>query len=51
MKETLTMCVANTAKRRRKQLRQTRMSRNRNQTAAKRFDDAKYGSSSTKKKK
>jgi hypothetical protein len=45
------MCVANTARRRRKQLRQTRMSRNRSQAASKKFDDAKFGSSTTKKKK
>ena len=44
------MCVAQTAKRRRKQARQSRMSRNRNMTARKRWDEAKYGGSSTKKK-
>jgi hypothetical protein len=44
------MCVAQTAKRRRRQARQTRISRNRSQTARKRWDDAKYSSSDKKKK-
>jgi hypothetical protein len=45
------MCVAATAKRRRRQLRQTRVSRNRNQSSTKRFEDMKYATSPAKRKK
>jgi hypothetical protein len=49
-KDALTICVAQTAKRRRKQARQTKLSRNRSSTARKRWEEAKYSSSDKKKK-
>jgi hypothetical protein len=50
-KDALIICVAQTAKRRRRQFRQTRIGRNRSMTARKRWDEAKYSSSDKKKKK
>lgn len=44
------MCVAATAKRRRKQLRQTKISRNRTSSSKKKYDEAKYGSPGKKSK-
>jgi hypothetical protein len=45
------MCVASTAKRRRKQLRQTKIGRNRSSSAKKKYDEAKVGTPISGKKK